>query len=188
LEKERQAHTKEKAGRLERILLQERVDMVLSKGATSAEGKWNNNDLKVMIQWFKRYGDKSMPKNKDGLLLRYRETHTQVVRTYPHYNAAAAPVAPDATAAVAAATTAATAAVAATRSTHDPNTFAVAATGNTAASHAAPVTLVATSDPRVPAAGAIVAAVAAASAVAVAVIQNPNPIPPPAHPLDWDDA
>jgi hypothetical protein len=32
-----------------------------------------------MIQWFKRDGDKAMPKNKEGLLLRYRKTHTRVV-------------------------------------------------------------------------------------------------------------
>jgi hypothetical protein len=129
--------------------LNEKVDMVLAKGATPAEGKWNNNDLKFMIQWFKRNGNKSMPKNKYGLILRYRETHTRVVRTYPHEDAAAAP--------------AATAAVAASQSTHDPNTFALAAAGNPAAAHAAPVTLVATYDPRTPADGTIVAAVAAAS-------------------------
>jgi hypothetical protein len=40
----------------------------------------------------------------------------------------------------------------------------------------------AASDPRTPAAGAITAA------SAVAVAQNPNHIPPPAPPLDWDDA
>jgi hypothetical protein len=90
-----------------------------------------------------------MPKNKDGLLLRYQEMHTRVVRTYPHEDAAAAP--------------AATAAVAASQSTHDPNTFALAAAGNPAAAHAAPVTLVATYDPRTPADGTIVAAVTAAS-------------------------
>jgi hypothetical protein len=32
-----------------------------------------------MIQWFKRDGDKAMPKRKEGLLLCYRETHTRVV-------------------------------------------------------------------------------------------------------------
>jgi hypothetical protein len=52
------------------------VDMMLVKGASPAEGKWNNNDLKVRIQCFKRYCDKAMPKNKDGFLLRYLETHT----------------------------------------------------------------------------------------------------------------
>jgi hypothetical protein len=55
------------------------VDAVLAKGATPGTGKWNNNDLKVMIQWFKRDGDKAMPKNKEGVLLRYRETHIRVV-------------------------------------------------------------------------------------------------------------
>jgi hypothetical protein len=55
------------------------VDAVLGKGATPETGKWNNHDLNVMIQCFKRDGDKSMPKNKEGLLLRYRETHTRVV-------------------------------------------------------------------------------------------------------------
>jgi hypothetical protein len=61
--------------------------LVLAKGQTSLEGRWNNTDLKVMIQWYKRDGDKAMPKNKDGLLLRYQETHTRVVddtSTYPH--------------------------------------------------------------------------------------------------------
>jgi hypothetical protein len=71
------------------------------------------------------------------------------------------------------------------QSTHDPKTFALDAAGNPAAAHAVPVTLVATSDPRMPADGAIIAAVTAASAVALN--QNPNPIPPPAHPLDWYD-
>jgi hypothetical protein len=52
------------------------MDMVLAKGATPAEGKWNNNEPRFTIQWFKRDGDKATPKNKDGLLLRYRETHT----------------------------------------------------------------------------------------------------------------
>jgi hypothetical protein len=33
------------------------------------------------MQWFKRDGDKAMPKNKEGLLLRYRETHTRVVHS-----------------------------------------------------------------------------------------------------------
>jgi hypothetical protein len=32
-----------------------------------------------MTQWFKRYGDKAMPKNNKGFLLRYCETHTRVV-------------------------------------------------------------------------------------------------------------
>jgi hypothetical protein len=42
----------------------DKVDLVLGKGETSAAGKWNNTNLKVMIQWFKRNGYKAMPKNK----------------------------------------------------------------------------------------------------------------------------
>jgi hypothetical protein len=44
--------------------LKEKVDAILAKGAKPDVGKWNNHDIKVMIQWFKRDGDKSMPKNK----------------------------------------------------------------------------------------------------------------------------
>jgi hypothetical protein len=55
------------------------VDAFLAKGAKPETDKLNNHDLKVMIQWFKRDGDKAMPKNKEGLLLRYHETHTRVV-------------------------------------------------------------------------------------------------------------
>jgi hypothetical protein len=120
-----------------------------------------------VIQSLKHDGDKAMPTNKDGLLLRYRETHTRVIRTYPREDAAATPAA---TADVASDTPAATTTFAAARSTHDPKTFALASNGNPAAAYAAPVTLVATSDPRTPAAGAIVAdvaAVAAASPVAI---------------------
>jgi hypothetical protein len=79
LEKEQKARDKQMAGQLERLKLQAKVDAVLAKGATPETGKWNNRDLKVIIQWFKRDGDKAMPKNKEGLLLRYRETHTRVV-------------------------------------------------------------------------------------------------------------
>jgi hypothetical protein len=71
LEKERQAKAKQRAGRLERILLKEKVGMVLAKGQTPLEGRWNNTDLNVMIQCYKRDGDKVMPNKKDGLLLRY---------------------------------------------------------------------------------------------------------------------
>jgi hypothetical protein len=79
LDKEQKARDKKIAGQLERLKLKAKVDAVLAKGAISKTGKWNNHDLKVMIQWFKRYGDKSIPKNKEGLLLRYHETHTRVV-------------------------------------------------------------------------------------------------------------
>jgi hypothetical protein len=87
LEKEREPKAKQISVRLERILLKEKVDFVLAKGQAPTEDKWNNTELKVMIQWYKRDGDKAVPKNKDGLLLRYRETHTSVVNntpTYPH--------------------------------------------------------------------------------------------------------
>jgi hypothetical protein len=58
--------------------LKEKVDSVLAKGATLEAGKLNNYDLEVVIQWFKRDGDKSMPNNKEVLLLCYHETHTRV--------------------------------------------------------------------------------------------------------------
>jgi hypothetical protein len=51
----------------------------------------NNRDLKVMIQWFKRDADKVMPKNKEGLLICYRETHTHVLQgTNPYEDVATA--------------------------------------------------------------------------------------------------
>jgi hypothetical protein len=75
----KKASDKQMAGRLERLKLKAKVDAVLAKGATPETGKWNNHDLTVMIQWFKSDADKAMPKNKEGLLLRYCETHTHVV-------------------------------------------------------------------------------------------------------------
>jgi hypothetical protein len=93
LEKEGKATAKGRSGRLERILLKDKVGLVLGKGSTPAAGKWNNTDLKVMIQWFKRDGDNAMPKKKEGLLLRYRKTHTCVVdgtTTYPREDVEAA--------------------------------------------------------------------------------------------------
>jgi hypothetical protein len=56
--------------------LKEKVDVVLTKGATPETGKLNNYDLKVVIQWFKRDCVKVMPNNKEGLLLHYQQTHT----------------------------------------------------------------------------------------------------------------
>jgi hypothetical protein len=57
-------------------------------GSTPEAGWWNIHDLKVVIQCCNHDGDKSMPKNKEGLLLRYRETHTHIVQggggAYPH--------------------------------------------------------------------------------------------------------
>jgi hypothetical protein len=87
LKNEKKVTEKERAARLERILLKDKVDLVLGKGPSPAAVKWNNTYLKVMIQWFKRYGDKAMLKNKESLLLRFWETHTCVVgdtSTYPH--------------------------------------------------------------------------------------------------------
>jgi hypothetical protein len=124
--------------------------LVLAKGATPAEGNWNNNDPKVMIQWFKHDGDRATPKNKDGLLLWYRETHTHGAATYPHEDvqAAAATVAdatPTATVATVAHPTfpcasasALSSAATTAQSTHNPKIFALAAAGTPAAAHAAP--------------------------------------------------
>jgi hypothetical protein len=44
--------------------------------------KWNNHELKVMIKWYKRAGDGAMPKNKEGLLLRYRNSCAHVMPGY----------------------------------------------------------------------------------------------------------
>jgi hypothetical protein len=79
LDKEMKEEPRQRAGRLDRICLKDKVDMVLAKSETPEADKWNKNDLKFMIQWFKWEGDKAMTKNKDGLLLRYRETCTRVV-------------------------------------------------------------------------------------------------------------
>jgi hypothetical protein len=179
LEKERKAREKETAGRLERVKLKEKVDDVLAKGATPEAGKWNNHDLNVMIQWFKRDGDKAMPKNKEGLLLRYRETHTHVVQgTHPHKAAASASASHS------------------VPSQPSCNTFAVAAAGFQAAPYIAPTVVTITT------AGVTIAFESAAidsylahggtSAVdsdlahgATSDLQ-PN-FPSNASPLDWDD-
>jgi hypothetical protein len=50
LENEKKKSAKERAARLEQILLKDKVDLVLGKGPTPAAGKLNNTDLKVMIQ------------------------------------------------------------------------------------------------------------------------------------------
>jgi hypothetical protein len=62
--------------------LKEKVEDVIQKGPDPQAGKWNNHDLKVMMQWYKRAGDSAMPKNKEGLLLRYRETCGRVMPGY----------------------------------------------------------------------------------------------------------
>jgi hypothetical protein len=43
------------------------MDVVFSKGPTPMEGKCKNQDLKVMIRWYKRAGDMAMTKNKGGI-------------------------------------------------------------------------------------------------------------------------
>jgi hypothetical protein len=58
--------------------LKDKAELVLGKGTTPAAGKWNNTGLNVISQWFKRDGNKAMPKNKEGIILRYHETHTHV--------------------------------------------------------------------------------------------------------------
>jgi hypothetical protein len=88
LEKERKEKAKERAGGLECMMLKEKVDLLLVKGATPSEGKWINTDLKVMTQWYTWYGEKAMPNNKEGFFLRYHETRTYGVDNttyqYPH--------------------------------------------------------------------------------------------------------
>jgi hypothetical protein len=81
LEKEREEEARQRAGRLDIIRLKDKVGMVIAKGETPDAGKWNTIDLKVKIQWFKQEGNKSMSRNKYGLLLLllYRETCTCVV-------------------------------------------------------------------------------------------------------------
>jgi hypothetical protein len=159
--------------------LKEKVDAVLEKGATPEAGKLINHDLKVMIQWFKRDGDKAMPTNKEGFMLRYRETHTHVVQgTYPHKAAASASASHS------------------VPSQPSCNTFAVAAAGFQAAPYIAPTVVTITT------AGVTIAFESAAidsylahggtSAVdsdlahgATSDLQ-PN-FPSNASPLDWDD-
>jgi hypothetical protein len=77
LERERKEIEKQAAGKLKG-----KVDVILSKGPAPAEGKWNNQDLKVVIRWYQRAGHMEMPKNKEGLLLRYRKTCCRIVPTY----------------------------------------------------------------------------------------------------------
>jgi hypothetical protein len=132
-----------------------------------------------MIQWFKRDGDKAMPKNKEGLLLHYRETHTRVVEgTYPHKAAASE-----------------------SASHYVPSqpsckTFAMAAAGFQAAAYIAPtVVTIATADVAIAVeSAAINSALAhgATSAVDSALSHgatsdlHPN-APSHASPLDWDE-
>jgi hypothetical protein len=64
LDKEQKARDNQMAGKLERLKLEANVDEVLAKGATPETGKLNNHYLEVMIQRFKRDGEKSMTNNK----------------------------------------------------------------------------------------------------------------------------
>jgi hypothetical protein len=69
LEREIKEKEKHAAGKSERLKLKGKVNVVLSKGPTPEEGKWNNQDRKVMIHWYKKAGDTAMPKTKEGLIL-----------------------------------------------------------------------------------------------------------------------
>jgi hypothetical protein len=55
LKKVKKAREKQIAGKLERLKLMDKVDAVLAKGVTPEAGKWNTHDIKVVIQWFKRW-------------------------------------------------------------------------------------------------------------------------------------
>jgi hypothetical protein len=172
------------------------------KRSNTSRRLWNNKDLKVTIQWLKRGRYKTMRKNKDGVLLWYREMHTPGVATYRHDDAQAAVAAVAATPAATVAMTIAcsafpsasaqSSAATADRSTHDPKTFALAAVGNPAGAHAAPSIFNASgtetpaSGTGTAAAGAIVAVAIVAVAAATAIIENPNP--PHVPPLDCSDA
>jgi hypothetical protein len=195
LEKKQKAREKQITGRLERLKLKAKVDAVLAKGATPETGKWNNHDLKVMIQWFKRDGDKAMPKNKNkkGLLLRYHKTHTRVVHgdmgAYPHDDVA---------------TAVADASRFAFSPTSQQNTkaFAVADAGFQAAAHVHPPNRVApsvaaTTTSIVAADGAIAVDLATSAAVGAIVVDSAptvptsdcqqNAAPSNAPPLDWGE-
>jgi hypothetical protein len=54
---------------LARESLKEKVEHVLQKGPAPQAGKWNNNDLKAMLQWYKRSGDRPMPKKRKACVL-----------------------------------------------------------------------------------------------------------------------
>jgi hypothetical protein len=170
------------------------VDAVLVKGAKPETGQWSNHDLKVMIQWFKRDGDKAMPKNKEGLLLRYRETHTRVVHgdrgTYPHEDVSAAVAYPSCFAF-------------SPTSQQNTKALAVAAAGYQAAAHVPPPTRVAPSvaatntNSIIAAAGNIAVDLATSTAIGAIVVDlapavptsdcQQNTAPSNAPPLDWGE-
>jgi hypothetical protein len=193
-------------------MLKNKVDLVLWKGPPPPAGKWNNTDLKVMIQWFKCDGNKAMPKNKEGLLLRFRETHARVIDdtlNYPHEEvdaavslvaSAVATVSPSATCTTAAAavghTTARSAptpagtALSSAASQDDVNTFDLAAAGDSAAPHAAPVNSTINSETHMTAAAAVAPSAIFRSPGVIfqatgGTISPAGVALPPA--LDWDD-
>jgi hypothetical protein len=65
LENERKEEKIQRTCRLDIFRLKEKDDMVLAKGETPEVGTWNKTEL----QWFKREGDKAMPKNKEDIIL-----------------------------------------------------------------------------------------------------------------------
>jgi hypothetical protein len=213
LKKERKAKANERAERLECMLLKEKVDLVLAKGATPVECKWNNAGIKVMIQWYGQDGNKAMH--------RYSKTHTRVVDkdAYPHGDVDATVAGVAAVMTIVTITTVARSAFpsaccsAVTRSSvavlyatawskstqDDHHTFALAATGDPAASHAVPasVNTIVASTPDMTTAGAIITgAIIAAPFIAAGTVAPvtrastndglPN-APPHAPPLDWGD-
>jgi hypothetical protein len=159
--------------------LKEKVDAVLAKGTTPEAGKWNNHDLKVMIQRFKCDGDKATPKNKQGLLPCYCETHTRDVQgTYPHEAAASASTSHSVS------------------SQPSCNTFAVAAAGFQATPYIAPnVVTITTTGIAIAVKSAAVdsdlahgATSAVDSALAHGATSDLQPnFPSNASPLDWDE-
>jgi hypothetical protein len=82
VERERKEVQKATSGVLARESLKDKVEHFLQKGPDPQAGKWNNHDLKVTIQWYKRDGGSPMPKNKEGLFLRYRKTCGRVMPGY----------------------------------------------------------------------------------------------------------
>jgi hypothetical protein len=75
LEKERKEEATQIACRLDIIRLQDKVGMVIEKGATPDAGKLIEGDDTVV----QTRGGKVMPKNKYGLLIIYREICTHIL-------------------------------------------------------------------------------------------------------------
>jgi hypothetical protein len=135
LEKDKKARVKERAGRLELFKLKKKVDVVLTKGATPEAGKWNNCDLKTLLQWFKRNGNTVMPNKKEGFMLCYCKTQTCLVHdggNFPHGDMAATVA--DCQEASHSASSTATAA-----SQANSKTFALVAAGSQSAAYVDPI-------------------------------------------------